>query len=267
MTLKEYYLRHPNGSKPHLKLSLTVGLSTTHRTGALLARIRDTIVGPSHPGAHYALVTLALHLGLTADRVLFPQDLLEDDPELFEAVLKIARKYVDIHEGETLHVLANPHHTPTMARLMADVRRNGLRPGGTLKVRTEFAELPLLDFPVTHTVWACGDGRPWFWRSLIELFRHLGSPRIITPPGEEQWLLNNRGLAGRIEEWLDQKPWVPRVVVKHAGCGYRAFKGKPKEEREAALAECCDQKTLYLWQAGEGTAWFEVLRPPLREPC
>lgn len=222
--------------------------------------IRDTIIGPAHPGAHYALITMALSLGLTADRILFPQDLLTEEPDLFEAVLKAARKYVSIHQGETVHVLANPVETVTMARFMSEIRQNGLHPGGTMRVRTVFQELPLLDFHPTQTIWTCGDGRPWYWRSLIEIFRNFGSPRIITPPGEEQWLLNNPELAGKIQAWIDRKPSVPRVVVKHAGCGYRHWKGDPAEEREAALQECGDPNTLYLWQSGHGETWFEVLR-------
>lgn len=230
-----------------------------------MANIRDTIVGPAHPGAHYALVTMALGLGLTADRVLFPQSALAEDPDLKAAVIKLTRKYVRLHDGETVHVLARPDHTVTMSEVMTEVRKNGLAP--SMAVRTQFQELPLLDMEASHTVWTCGDGRPWFWKSMIRLFQHFGSPRIITPPGEEQWLLNQPAIAERLQHWVDRRPAVPRVVVKHQGCGYRGWKGDPAEERAAALEECCDDNTLYLWQPGEGTTWFEVLRPARHGAC
>lgn len=221
-------------------------------------KIRDTIIAPSHPGFIYALIAKALRHGLLADRALFPQEALDEDSALFEAVKKIVRKYVGIHGGETVHVISRPDYTVTMARLMQEIRMNGL--SSTMRVQTEFEELPILDITPSHTVWTCGDGRPWYWRSLIELHRHLGAPRVITPPGEEQWLINNPELADSLQGWIDRQPTVPRVVVKHAGCGYRGFKGPPEEERAAALEECVEHDTLYLWQPGEGDVWFETLR-------
>ena len=201
---------------------------------------------------------MALRLGLTADRVLFPQSALAEEPELMAAIIKLTRKYVRLHAGETVHVLSRPDYTTTMAELMTEVRANGL--AAELAVRTEFQELPLLDMRASHTIWMCGDGRPWFWNSMIRIFQHFGSPRILTPPGEEQWLLNQPAIASRLQAWIDRRPKVPRMVVKHAGCGYRGFKGDPAEARAAALAECVDPDTLYLWQAGEGEVWFETLR-------
>lgn len=220
-------------------------------------------MGPAHPGAHYALVAMAQRLGLTADRVFFPQSAMQEDPELMAAVIKFTRKYVRLHKGETLHVLARPDYLVTMSEIMAEVQANGLAPG--LSIRTEFQQLPLLDLRASHTIWMCGDGRPWYWNSMIRVFQHFGSPRIITPPGEEQWLLNQPAIAARLQAWIDRQPAkVPRVVVKHADCGYRAWKGDPADERAAALAECVDPDTLYLWQPGKGEVWFETLREPRR---
>lgn len=217
------------------------------------------MIGPSHPGAHYALVTMALGLELTADRVLFPQGALTENPQLLAGVVKLARKYVRLHAGETVHVLSRPDQVQTMAHVLAEIQRNGVGPG--MAVRAEFRELPLLDMEASHTLWVCGDGRPWYWQSLVRIFQYFGSPRIITPPGEMQWMRDHPEIAGQLQTWVDRQPPVPNVVVKHATCGYRKFKGTPQEEKAWVLEhECTDPNTLYLWQQGEGTVWFETLR-------
>ena len=238
--------------------------------------IANVLIGPSHPGAHPALVACIRELG-EVDRVLLPWELLAESQLVFDGALKAARKFVRLHDQiQTVRIYTRYGYGQVAGRMADAIYAYAQEQG--LKVRVKLEMLACNGEQPTATIFACGDGREWFCREFPNLFARYGTPRIISFPGERAWMKDHPAIGTVVDEWLASLPGVPRVVVKHGGppcedggsyhgCGYRRAgnsalaRSTPQAERALALAECDEDDVEYLWAPGHGSEFLQVLRP------
>lgn len=242
--------------------------------------ITKAIIGPAHPGAWHALMACYREIGEDTDRTLFPWELVDESPLVFNAVLKATRKFLQLHVGiETVYVFTRPGFGQVAGRMVDALYAYAAEHQIRLRVQMEILNVNG-DVP-SATVFTCGDGRDVFWRTFGAVHERYGTPRIFAVPGEEQWFANNPGVAGEIDGWLRELPGrQKRVTVKHggppcapgeiySGCGYRRVAhpqlatGTPDMERAIALTECSRSDTDYLWAPGYGSELLQELRPRL----
>lgn len=233
-------------------------------------KIGHTIIGPAHPGSWEPLRQKAEGLGFQADRMMMPWEILRESVGVRQAVLEAAETYLTLHEGEHVWVYARRGYGAVAGEMLEHLYEVGRARDIQVHPHLEF-----LDFEPTtptHTLLACGDGRPWFWWSLSQLHRELGAPRVITPPGEAEWLKRHPEVRTDIDAWLHEQPKAPIVVAKHGGhpdegggCGYRrvvgGFAGSLADEFRVARKECDDPAVEYRWQPGFGPHASVLLRP------
>jgi hypothetical protein len=226
-----------------------------------MALIRDIVVYAGRPEQHQEIFELARQCRFALDRAAFHFRLADDDPRFLENKIKGISTYSDLHDGERIHLVAGVDEWGPAQRLSDRIRTLGDRREVSVDVRLQLATAPRVS--PTAILWKCGDGRRRFWESFMALTDYFGDPLVVSLPGEEQWLRDHPLVVPKWKAW-EQRQQLPRIVVKHANCGYRGFQGPPELEREAALNECSDPQTTYLWQPLDGNSYFEVLREPLK---